>query len=659
MQTQNKIQFQIGSRLRCLENLDSVASSVLDLIANSPEAAMDYPDFLSWQRVYLFEADDNKLDFSAVLIVPISKMRAYLFENWRRGVLHREQWHNNAVAVFGVTPSRKLLYRLDDMEEMIDERAINYIGLRQSSHAWLSGRNLYGTWNPVQQIEIEAEGSSIPLLAKDNHSLPEHVINIYSLMNIKPAGDWVNVFPGGADAVAKAINLIEEAWINSVFGIFFGKMRCSILNDLLTHRGLVLPKEYNWIAISSNSEIERNRVDALRVLPSIITHLCDCLFISTDKNKKKPWARESLRQTITATIDEGRPLIDQLAAGFCVSKATIRNLIGVPPETAKVLAQPPGDIRLLIFWIGTLLPEHYPRGQDNWHSISYLLTEAYSIAQAMPKSARQARKIFLGETVPKWLAKIAKSGFVNAAAQFRSRFYGVNSLADANDMVAVLLRLNEIEDISTQCLLDVLSILATYSPNDWQTFSNSWHQQLHVEREAFNGAEELFSHWAPIAPPMKLANVDIVPLLSEHDLAVEGTAMQHCVGSGYDIRCLFHTERIFSLRGESMLERSTLHVEYMPLAVSQNRVKILQHFGPKNTTPPRRCIGAAKMLVQWLNSEAATQFILDAYEETRKRKALSNLQKRATKNFLIARAALLKSLPAEVACCLQNVAVSV
>lgn len=637
------------------EDMDSVAGMVLDLIVNSTEAGFDFPEYLTFQRMYLYEAiHGSRQDFSAVLVVPLGVLRN--IDGWRLGKIHRDCWNDQTVAVFAVTPDKKLLYHLDEMKEAIDARASACVELDKCATDWLSGRNLYGTWKLVKRIC--AGGGSFPLLAQCNkYSLPEHIINLvennYRRVFTKPAGEWVNLVPGGLNGVVRAIRRIEEMLVYSAFNAFLEKFNSSVIKELLDQRGQVEPMEYNWLAASSNRKIGKYRLDALRVLPAISVNLCFPIFLPVDAGKKSPSANELSRQSINATIDEGMPLIAKLASEFGVSKATIRNFLDVPPEWSPVLVDPLGGIRQLVRWVGSLPPERFPRGRENWEMFGYMVREAYAVADALPKAARQARRIYLEESVSKWLVRISRLGFVAAAEQFRRRFHGVSSLADAKDMVSVLLRMNEIDEISNTCLIEVSTMLAGYSPAEWQKFSNTWHARLHVERKAVSIEDEILSSWASIAPPMRLVNVDIMPLLSDRDLDCEGTEMHHCVG-GYDIRCAFDREQVFSLRGKSWEDRSTLHVGYHPDADSHDRISIIQHRGSHNATPTKNCVAVVQLLVQWLNSDEATGFILHAEEERRKRKELSIPHMRGSKNFIAARAALLESLPADVICRLRE-----
>lgn len=645
----------IANPLALRESLDGMSARVMDFTHSDRNAAATFPNYATMPRLFLYETKPGSLmTFSALLVVPLRPLTE--IAGWRSGVTRSNAWRDGEIAVFAISRQHGLLYQLCGMAEAIKESQIGTINFGECARHWLSGNDLHGIWRLAKRIHIGAE--VVPLLARGEYfSLPDMLVKEIAGSNIeflrrKRCG-WVNCFPGGMNEVAEALWRIEETVIYSTFDAFTSRLNRYVVQGLLEQRGYLHPGEYNWVADSALARCWQYRLDALRVLPALVTNLSDSVLPPRRHSLRKPGADERARQAIKQTIDEGHPLIARIAGEFGIAKVTVRAFLNVPPEWAPELVEPPGGIRQMLRWLNALPPERFPRERKEWLEFCYLAAEAHAVAETFPGLAWRAKRTYIEETVPGWLVRISKKGFPPAALQFRAGLCGIASLADAKDMTDVLLHMKEAGGMSSKTLYKVMTLLSRKTPASWRDMCVTWHRRLQVERVEVSEMEEHITAWQAIAPAMKLHGVYINPLVSQSDLACEGAEMHHCIGS-YDVRVMLHREQVFSLQGETRAERSTLLVGYLPDPDSRDRARILQHRGVFNIPPLPQCKKAADDLIKWLNSGDATAHLIAAEAARKEREGMHAEIVKGSKNFFSARAALLEALPADVLRLLAN-----
>lgn len=104
--------------------------------------------------------------------------------------------------------------------------------------------------------------------------------------------------------------------------------------------------------------------------------------------------------------------------------------------------------------------------------------------------------------------------------------------------------------------------------------------------------------WPGLTSPVQSpSGLWLVPLTSKDELAMEGAALQHCVGSYEAVarRCESFIVSVRSINSDGEVEKRHSTVEFLALNPSNDVLRVKQHFGSKNSPPN----GREKDAVAW------------------------------------------------------------
>jgi hypothetical protein len=347
-----------------------------------------------------------------------------------------------------------------------------------------------------------------------------------------------------------------------------------------------------------------------------------------------PLYRTLAEQTIALThIDENRFTVARIANQLGGSPALIRRLGGWPCSTLQrvQLLNPIELARVLSEVNINHIPQYKKCSQAETEAFTSVIAQTGRLVgiQSRTPSAFHAAKNLLKNTAGKWAEVHAAASkdevdhatdFIKAFAQrtLLAAFFRLETVAEdvlgylANDELEHIIPrrdrhlfpgherlrterdsknslVNQWNDLSATLLVAALS--ETWSLGSIIQASKAWHKV--VGNSSFKQA---FQMWPALTEPLTAPNgIQLIPLTTSAELAEEGQAMRHCVGS-YSQDCLLRGSHIFSVRDRDGGRLSTLQL------IQEGRsVRKAQNRGSLNQLPHTRADKTANWFVQKIN----------------------------------------------------------
>lgn len=422
----------------------------------------------------------------------------------------------------------------------------------------------------------------------------------------------------------------------------------------LSQRGCLRPAEYNWVAGGVTARAWQWRMQALAEFPALCTsavlpglpievpaHLARR---SEALRRLRRWAEDDPVRgayTLTAVVDEGRPLIRNLARAFRVSPSAVRTLRGVGGEQAQVLEAPPLGWPDLLQTLDALAPEHRPRSMEDWRHFEWLYTQGLFAWRVVHREDIGHGQVFRTRVLRPWLA-LAARGWARAAMRWRDGFRDVEGLQAAAAFSADLKRLWRSRRVSAARREVLVHHLSHAALPIWQALVNAYaawqppppplvlrlpvlradgpqlwaghvrHQmQRYLGRHAFSAGP-----WYELPDLNTLEGLpQIRALNSAPALQHEGTTMQHCIAT-YSADLCLRPRVAFAIGEDRTPDRSTVMLDYIRASGGGWHFTIVQHHAFRNRPTSLACRMAVAHLIDELGGERLRSHI-DALEQAR------------------------------------------
>ncbi len=425
-----------------------------------------------------------------------------------------------------------------------------------------------------------------------------------------------------------ALLTIEADVIERCIKTFCSHLNPVVAQGCLHRRGALVPAEYNWVAAGQHARHWQRRMDALELFPALCTSAAPMalpVVVSPAMAKRsealrllKEWSDAgSTRgaQTIAQAVDDGLPLIRQLAMAFKVKPATIRALRHVSADMAQALERPPVGWPHLLRTLDRLPPERYPRSEAQWSAFSILYLEGHAILDALNGVKTPGSHQWEVDVMQPWLARAARDWILHLE-RHRDAFRGVASLSGAAEVTQCLGAWFTQMRVHPVRRRKVIQALASMRVDEWQRLLNRWVGLADAPVPVIA---------APAVTPVSPALADLpgvaalplpVTLLNNARLLhAEGSTMRHCIFT-YWHQLPFKPYLIFAIGTAGSPHRSTALLVYRRnLAGGWNvHTAELRAFANGRASPASQSAAAA--LGELLSSPAGQRF-LDAAEMAR------------------------------------------
>jgi hypothetical protein len=449
---------------------------------------------------------------------------------------------------------------------------------------------------------IEAERRSYPLtyatdLLHSRHGIPAEVIDA-------PFGetrDW-NVEPlvsgclaaesstgKGGDWAAFRRQLLDETHtsLRQRMDSFIAGLDAECIERLGDACNL-RPSRYNYLA-AGDARLRRNRRQAAQLFPWLLDNLLWRDNLST------------LAGRIRRSIDDGRPLIGELASRLNVSPSAVKAMRHCSADLLNGSWH--GDVRRLAWALEGITPEFRPRSPQAWQRMGEVV-EAIEQVTGASMDSQQNRL---------WLAAAAKRNFelpligdaaalTTGLADMRNALREVLGLRISGhaDWHAGWLNRNPavasaIEQVIHRSLGHIEFARLLEIVRRWQDAFRRQHATDNAENALIRGLT-----WRAPVEELRTGDWVIVPILSAAELIEEGQQMEHCVGS-YISDCRMGRLQIWSVRDALGQRRSTLATRFQK-APSGWIAGISQHRAKLNAKPDPASYAAARELLKALNT---------------------------------------------------------
>ena len=373
------------------------------------------------------------------------------------------------------------------------------------------------------------------------------------------------------------------------------------------------PSSYSYLN-TVNAVIRRNRGQAMAVFPLL-----------------RPVLMTPPLDAVRKDIDEGRPLIDVLAAHYRTSKAMIRVLCGVTPED---LDHRIGQLGTLVRLLHEIPPSWWPRDPATWHQFAGAANAIARVSRHpittatnqlwLRRSAQTGYKI--SETTPEDLARLGQDIDEFMDTLRRALYWALPDPKSLSPEVPAKRPLEIAVTLKANVGLDKLSTIV-------RRFGDAY-------RQAVTEFAEQAELWRGVRWPAlgegdgvrEYGEIVIRPLLTPGDLKDEGARMGNCVAS-YVEHCMKGTSQIWSvrLRDETRgdVHLATLETRIRTHPNGRKVLDVQQHKGVRNGAPAAMAWQAVRTHAAYFSeSPRLMQAYLD-WKATMSRKPLEARQRHA------------------------------
>jgi len=439
-----------------------------------------------------------------------------------------------------------------------------------------------------------------------------------------------------------------------------------VAQGCMSQRGCLRPAEYNWVAGGATARAWQWRMQALAQFPAFCTsavlpglpievplHLTRR---SEALRRLRHWAEDDPVRgayTLSSVVDQGRPLIRDLAQSFRVSPSAVRALRGVGADQAPLLESPPLGWPDLLQTLDAMAPENRPRSSDDWRHFEWLYKQGLIAWRVVHREGIGHGQVFLTQALRPWLARAARD-WGRTATRWRDGFRGVEGLQAAAAFAADLQLLWRSQRLNADQRALLVRQFTHAPPPVWQRLVNA-HAAWRPPQQAPQRAQpriaepavrprpaqaELPPCWddrtrrlvqrflpegaATAEPWYKLPDLNtldlddlpcIRPLNSAQTLQQEAMAMQHCIAT-YRADLTLRQRVAFAIGEDGARDRSTVMLDYVQTSSGGWRFEMVQHHSARNRPTSLACRVSVVHLMDELNSERLRPHV-DALEQAR------------------------------------------
>lgn len=440
-----------------------------------------------------------------------------------------------------------------------------------------------------------------------------------------------------------------------------------VMQGCMAERGCLRPAEYNWVAGGATARAWQWRMQALReftalctsaVLPGLPIEVPRHLLRRSESLRRLHlWAEdEPVRgaSTLSSVVDQGLPLVRQLASTFRVSPSAVRALRGVGAEQAPMLASPPLGWPDLLQALDGMAPEHRPRTPDEWRHFEWFYEQGLHAWRVVHGLGIEHGQTFLVHALRPWLAQVARQ-WGRAATRWRDGFRGVQGLEAAAALGADLPFLWRSRRLRVEQRALLVRYLSHAGPPVWQMLVNAhaawqapvlppqppqpprpggaplpggprlapagrprlWDQNVRQRVQRHLRADAAADHpWYELPDLNTLPGLPpIRPLNSAMAVQHEGEVMRHCLNT-YRTDLALRRQVAFAIGGDHDTDRSTVMLDYARDTSGRWRFNMMQHHAARNFPTTLPCRMSVVRLLDVLGSEGLRPHI-DVMEQDR------------------------------------------
>ena len=396
--------------------------------------------------------------------------------------------------------------------------------------------------------------------------------------------------------IAKVQSGVREAILESVrhdfrsgLSAFMAALDVEVV-DALRRGGAFRPELYNHVA-DCGPELRRNRLQALTLFP-VLQH---CLL-------NLGW------REVRDAIDEGRPLIDELARRFDVPPSVIRAVRG----TAPLAAGKPVDRLDIVFPLLRDIPAAWwPKSPEDWVAFAEAARHVSHITHhpvtttanrlVMRDCARRAYR----------LPDLDNDGWNRMGREIDDFQRGLRdglrySLRGRDDRSDLDLFVTH---VSNRMLASLGIERVGQIARRWGEAYRRVQADFALESEIWRGVR-----WPSLGEsPIDLGDLTAHLLCTARELSDEGRAMNNCVAA-YVPECLRGSGQIWSFRTPAGDRAATLETHLVRATDGSLRVHIGQLAGPGNSRPTDHVRKAARDLLRRIDTDRSA---LETYQRWR------------------------------------------
>jgi len=347
------------------------------------------------------------------------------------------------------------------------------------------------------------------------------------------------------------------------------------------------------------------RRDLARVLPIML------LPLATAQTNAK-WSK------LRSTVDRARPLVEDIARQFGISRAAARFFVGVPIELIEERWRTAPAVQGLFEMLDDLRAEARPKDEAGWRRLQWLLDVAEQEFGQGHVARAWCREILHGKSLAAALRPKASQACAQAAPAVQALRDAL--LASVRADLQLPSRLNE-DAVATSVRRHTDRwLMRTFPLKALCKLSATWLQELaRLRRESEPMTQ--FAHGKRYWPiwPGEYRSSDgyaVQCITDARWMSRHGAENNLCLAGGqqfsaYDSACRAGTAAIVVVRDVTGRAMSTagLRIRAAQAQIDRVDISVVEHRGPGNAVPSAGCAGAVHEFVVALNAPAAQQHL--------------------------------------------------
>lgn len=375
--------------------------------------------------------------------------------------------------------------------------------------------------------------------------------------------------------------------------------------------------QLSWLPIQNylhhaDPRIARNRRQAIDLFPALvlvaIQHAGGAFCVG-------------LRQV----IDTGQPLVEYVAGRWQVRPVAVRGLRTVGYDDLGV--EWADALRSLLQLLSAIPPEKHPRTRDQWQLFTGQ-AKLFSTALRQPMGAESVRLLMHGASRQSWARSQA------APPNFVQQMQGIEAFSEALRRAIAVWKVGGARiTVRGQSVIAehqlLTALLLSLGLTRLNRVAREW-QGLRAKAEKHRPIGTI-SFPTLLNQPFETHELKIVQLASPAELKLEAAVMKHCVDS-FVADCRVGKSVIFSVRSSGEKRLSTVELTIKKSFDERFDIRLIQHKGPGNGSPPRDAVQALNQFLAHLNS-GACRHLLQRYEHERR---LFNVDPALAKDYQMA-----------------------
>lgn len=330
---------------------------------------------------------------------------------------------------------------------------------------------------------------------------------------------------------------------------------------------------YNWLVDACTPDLLRQRIQAIHALPAFAELMA-----------RDAHSTEGVAGALTRVVDEGKPLIEAIALRLGVPQWVVRRVGRCPTHSLKTAGVLIEDVTM---YLALTDPSKAPDTESAWRAFAHLCAQLEGLRLTIRDAVSDEN---FAEACRRFLRRSARYGWARALERLSAGFRYTGELCD----FSTVLRVAEEETGKTGTSRLAHAVLGC-GIDAVQSVSESWHRALqrHMAQIVLN--QRTGPDWPALLPDLAFGNRIITALTSPTALAIEGSMLEHCVGT-YTNRCLFESVHVLSLRDHAGHPCSTAEI-----ILDAQGPRVVQHRGRRNSKPSAACRAAVRSLMDYLS----------------------------------------------------------